>query len=103
MSAAEPAFHRGGHWLARTSLASPPRSTWGASAMRNLRSAGIRRESGDVKVHHMEPRPKHWTKRAVRIVVGLALLVAGVAMLALPGPGWLTIAGGLTLLATEFL
>ena len=30
------------------------------------------------------------------------LLAAGVAMLALPGPGWLTIAAGLALLASEF-
>jgi uncharacterized protein (TIGR02611 family) len=41
--------------------------------------------------------------RIVRIVAGGALLVAGVVMLALPGPGWLTIAGGLTLLAGEFV
>ena len=30
------------------------------------------------------------------------LLVAGIAMLVLPGPGWLTIAAGLAVLATEF-
>jgi uncharacterized protein (TIGR02611 family) len=40
--------------------------------------------------------------RALRIVAGSGLLVAGVAMLALPGPGWLTIAAGLALLASEF-
>jgi len=29
-------------------------------------------------------------------------LLAGLAMLALPGPGWLTIAAGLAVLAREF-
>jgi uncharacterized protein (TIGR02611 family) len=42
------------------------------------------------------------TMRIVRIVAGFALLAAGVVMLALPGPGWLTIAAGLAILATEF-
>ena len=40
--------------------------------------------------------------RIVRVVLGFVLLVAGVAMLALPGPGWLTIAGALAILAAEF-
>lgn len=51
----------------------------------------------------IEPPPKkHWAVRAVRVVGGFALLIAGVAMLALPGPGWLAIGLGLTLLASEF-
>jgi len=36
--------------------------------------------------------------RIVRVGSGSALVVAGLAMLVLPGPGLLTIAGGLTLL-----
>jgi uncharacterized protein (TIGR02611 family) len=40
--------------------------------------------------------------RLVRVVAGFGLLAAGVAMLALPGPGWLTIAAGLAILAREF-
>jgi uncharacterized protein (TIGR02611 family) len=36
------------------------------------------------------------------MALGFVLLVAGVAMLALPGPGWLTIAGALAILAVEF-
>ena len=36
------------------------------------------------------------------MVAGFGLLGAGVAMLALPGPGWLTIAAGLAVLAGEF-
>jgi uncharacterized protein (TIGR02611 family) len=42
------------------------------------------------------------TIRIARILAGFVLLLAGVAMLALPGPGWLTIAAGLALLASEF-
>ena len=45
---------------------------------------------------------KNATRRAAKVVGGFGLLVAGIAMLALPGPGWLTIFAGLTLLATEF-
>ncbi|MFI0965600.1 TIGR02611 family protein [Streptomyces sp. NPDC021080] len=36
-------------------------------------------------------------------VVGLAVVVAGVVMLPLPGPGWLVIFGGMAIWATEFV
>ena len=41
--------------------------------------------------------------RVVVAVVGAALLVAGGAMLVLPGPGWAAIALGLVVLASEFV
>ena len=41
--------------------------------------------------------------RRVKIAGGFALLVLGGVMLVTPGPGWLTIAAGLALLATEFV
>jgi uncharacterized protein (TIGR02611 family) len=41
-------------------------------------------------------------KRVGRIVAGFALLGLGIVLLALPGPGALTIALGLGMLATEF-
>ncbi len=41
-------------------------------------------------------------KRAVVAVLGCLLLVMGVALLVLPGPGFLLIAGALALLATQF-
>jgi uncharacterized protein (TIGR02611 family) len=41
--------------------------------------------------------------RIVKIASGFVLLGAGIAMLALPGPGWLTIAAGLAILAGEFV
>lgn len=40
--------------------------------------------------------------RLARISAGFGLLAAGVTMLVLPGPGWLTIVAGLAVLAREF-
>ena len=42
-------------------------------------------------------------RRLVKIVFGFTLLVLGVVMIALPGPGWLTIAAGLAVLAGEYV
>ncbi|HET9804281.1 MAG TPA: PGPGW domain-containing protein [Candidatus Acidoferrum sp.] len=42
-------------------------------------------------------------RRAFRIVSGFTLLLAGVIMLVTPGPGWVTIFLGLSLLAAEFV
>ena len=41
-------------------------------------------------------------KRAARITAGFLLLVAGAAMIVLPGPGWAAIAVALALLAPDF-
>ncbi len=41
-------------------------------------------------------------KRAVVAVLGVALLLVGIALLVLPGPGFLLIAAALALLATQF-
>jgi uncharacterized protein (TIGR02611 family) len=41
-------------------------------------------------------------KRLMILILGVAVLAAGVAMLALPGPGVLVIILGLVILATEF-
>ena len=40
--------------------------------------------------------------RVLRIVGGFTLLAIGIALLVLPGPGWLIIAAALALLAVEF-
>ena len=42
-------------------------------------------------------------KRIVTIVVGFTLLAIGAALLVLPGPGWVVIFVGLTVLAGEFV
>jgi uncharacterized protein (TIGR02611 family) len=49
------------------------------------------------------PKAMQKAKRLLRIVLGFTLLVVGVAMLVLPGPGWLTIGFGLVVLAAEFI
>ena len=44
---------------------------------------------------------RHSLLRLVRMGCGMAILIAGVAMLALPGPGWVTIAIGLAVLSRD--
>lgn len=45
-----------------------------------------------------------WTqiRRMMVLIAGSAVFLAGVALLVLPGPGWVTIFLGLAILATEF-
>ncbi|HEX8712575.1 MAG TPA: PGPGW domain-containing protein [Terracidiphilus sp.] len=45
----------------------------------------------------------HQAKRFLRIVFGFTLLIAGIAMIATPGPGWITILLALGVLAAEFV
>jgi uncharacterized protein (TIGR02611 family) len=42
-------------------------------------------------------------RRAFRIISGFTLLALGAIMLVTPGPGWVTIFFGLSLLAAEFV
>jgi uncharacterized protein (TIGR02611 family) len=42
-------------------------------------------------------------RRVFRVVAGFTLLAVGVVMLVTPGPGWLVILLGLSLLAAEFI
>lgn len=43
-----------------------------------------------------------WLRRAAVLAAGLVLIGLGVLLLALPGPGLVTIAAGLGVLSTEF-
>jgi len=47
-------------------------------------------------------RAIHLTKRAVKIIAGFVILLAGLVMLVTPGPGWVAIAIGLAILSKEF-
>lgn len=42
-------------------------------------------------------------RRLVVLVIGATVILAGVAMLALPGPGWVAIFAGLGILSAEFV
>lgn len=42
-------------------------------------------------------------KRLAITIVGLVVVLAGIALLVLPGPGWLLIFVGLSILATEYV
>jgi uncharacterized protein (TIGR02611 family) len=56
-------------------------------------------------VYMNEPKttPRNaWQKTAIT-VAGFAVVLAGVVMLVIPGPGLLTIAAGLAILATEYV
>lgn len=48
-------------------------------------------------------RTLHLSWQVGVFVVGLAVVSAGVAMLVLPGPGWVVIFGGMAIWATEFV
>jgi uncharacterized protein (TIGR02611 family) len=43
------------------------------------------------------------SKRAVITVIGFVLIIGGIILLPLPGPGWLVIFAGLAVLATEYV
>jgi uncharacterized protein (TIGR02611 family) len=58
-----------------------------------------------VRVVRERIRSRRSTRIVYRIVIGLlgvALTVAGLLLVPLPGPGWLVVFAGLALLATEF-
>lgn len=48
-------------------------------------------------------KPLHLSWQVGVFVIGLAVVVTGVIMLPLPGPGWLVIFGGMAIWATEFV
>jgi len=56
----------------------------------------------------MESIKKHWHKtpksarKIIVFIAGVIVIIAGIFMLVLPGPGWATIFLGLAILATEF-
>jgi uncharacterized protein (TIGR02611 family) len=40
--------------------------------------------------------------RVVVAIIGFAIIITGLALIPLPGPGWLIVFGGLAVLSTEF-
>lgn len=54
------------------------------------------------RLRHTWHRTPKRIRQTVVLFVGTLVIIAGVIMLAVPGPGWLTIFIGLAILATEF-
>ena len=56
----------------------------------------------------METFKRRWkripapVRKPLILIIGSTIVIAGIAMLALPGPGWAAIFLGLAVLATEF-
>lgn len=61
-----------------------------------------RGRSGRTHTRHMTTSSRNPVARVARVVAGWVVLAVGVALLVLPGPGLLVIAGGLLLLSTEY-
>jgi uncharacterized protein (TIGR02611 family) len=53
-------------------------------------------------VEKFRSKPSSRTKRALIGLVGWAVLLLGVVMIPYPGPGWVVVFVGLSILATEF-
>jgi Flp pilus assembly protein TadB len=69
-------------------------------------SSGTQPLSSAHRVSETSPmivRTVEQVRRAFRIVAGFTLLLAGVVMIITPGPGWVVIFLGLSLLAAEFI
>lgn len=49
------------------------------------------------------PETIRQARRLIVLIVGLTLFLSGVVMLITPGPGWLLILAGLSVLALEFV
>jgi uncharacterized protein (TIGR02611 family) len=65
-----------------------------------FRDAGRRLERVRGRVRALPGGAAGW--RAAVTLLGLAVIVTGVVLLPLPGPGWLIIFAGLGILATEY-
>ncbi|MFF8845994.1 TIGR02611 family protein [Streptomyces sp. NPDC015127] len=75
-----------------------------AGAAQPGQEAEEERELGSRAPHFIKrSRTLHISWQVGVFIVGLAVVGAGVAMLVLPGPGWVVIFGGMAIWATEFV
>jgi uncharacterized protein (TIGR02611 family) len=70
--------------------------------MKAMSTQKIQHHQQQQKENQMKAILKRHGKRTVVFVSGWAILIAGVGMLALPGPGLLVIIAGLSVLGIEF-
>ncbi|HJZ82664.1 MAG TPA: HAD-IC family P-type ATPase [Pyrinomonadaceae bacterium] len=73
--------------------------SWGVAEAYSRLSVWATSGSGEIPLGRSLP----WLRRLVVGVVGITVIVIGIAMLVLPGPGLITIALGLAIMATEFV
>lgn len=84
-------------------MSTPPRFTIPAAAQRRLLCTLDRLDQRLRALQDGTPRGgAGWLRLAGASLAGVALIVAGIPMLVLPGPGVLAILAGLSLLAGQF-
>jgi len=67
----------------------------------DLAEAAVAVEMADDPTESPAEAKAHVLVRAVRMTVGFVVLLLGLAMMVLPGPGFLAVAGGLFILAPD--
>ncbi|MFI7356606.1 TIGR02611 family protein [Streptomyces avidinii] len=91
---------RGAHGSAADE--STPESTTAASAEAAAEGATQTPHVSKAPAFIKSNKSLHLSWQVGVFIVGLAVIAAGVAMLVLPGPGWVAIFAGLAIWATEF-
>jgi len=74
----------------------------GTNTEESLDSPASARERHPFRAFFARNRTLDLTYRIVIAVVGATVVVVGIVLIPLPGPGWLIVFAGLALLATEF-
>ncbi|GCD39046.1 membrane protein [Streptomyces chrestomyceticus JCM 4735] len=83
-----------------TAAAAAPAAQEGAAG----ETANVEQRLGSRAPHFIKrSRPLHLSWQVGIFIVGLAVVVGGIIMLPLPGPGWLVIFAGMAIWATEFV
>jgi tellurite resistance protein TerC len=54
-------------------------------------------------IKNSKDKSARWARQVVIAVIGMTVLLGGIAMLVLPGPAFIVIPTGLAILATEFV
>jgi uncharacterized protein (TIGR02611 family) len=72
--------------------------------LERFRDAAIEAElATGAREETVEQARAHIVVRLARVTVGFVVLLAGLAMIVLPGPGWLVVLAGLVILSNDFV
>ncbi|WP_367324459.1 TIGR02611 family protein [Streptomyces sp. HUAS ZL42] len=91
-------MNTGSNGPGEVAVAADDTTTDGAAAEKHERGLGSRAPEF-IKAR----RALHLSWQVGVFIIGLAVVVAGIIMLPLPGPGWVVIFGGMAIWATEFV